>query len=212
MRWLNDAHGIQPDGQLKQIVSERRRIRAILASIPSNNATAPVLLAYCEHLGGADRDTLSSLRSTRMALRPAADLLMEAEPSMGIGLPTQKYLDQYVRRHPGQRAAVTGFVHFLKRKHGCQLELHHDRSRDQSARREACAKALMHLSMSELTSEQGRLRWIQLGLEYFHRVKVTHAQVLTAGIRSVDGRDDGWEVTLNDRVYWLPAGKARWEN
>ena len=158
------------------------RIRAILASIPANSPGAATLLAYCGLLGGADQGTLSSLRSTRMALRPAADLLLQADPSTGSGLPTQKHLDRYVRHRPGQRAAVTGFVHFLNRQQGCGLELHRDRSRDRYAQRDACAKTLMRLSKSGLATERERLRWIQLGLKFFHNIKATRAQLLSASI------------------------------
>ena len=201
MRWLNDAHGIQPDPQLREIDSERRRIRAILDAAPKGSRASQVLLAYCDRLGGFGQEALSSLRSTRMALRPAADLLLAATQN-GDELPKQTHLDHYLKQHLGQRAAVTGFVHFLNAVYACSMELRLDKARAKARRRKLLAEELMHLAASAVTPDDNLQHWIRLGLEYFHGVKVTRAQIQAVTHSSVG--KDGLEVKLNDHVYWLP--------
>lgn len=201
MHWLSDVHGIETDPQLREIDSERRRIRAILDAPPKGSRASQVLLAYCGHLGGPDQNALSSLRSTRMALRPAADLLLDAAQN-GNELPRQVHLDRYLKQHLGQRAAVTGFVHFLNAAYACSMELRLDKARAKARRHKLLAAELMHLAASAVTLDDNLQRWIQLGLEYFHGVKVTRAQIQAATHSSVG--EDGLEVKLNDHVYWLP--------
>ena len=201
MHWLSDVHGIETDPQLREIDSERRRIRSILDALQKGSRAAQVLLAYQSHLGGPDENALSSLRSTRMALRPAVDLLLAAVQN-GNEQPEQTHLDSYLRERPGQRAAVTGFVHFLNHVYACDLELQRDKARERARRRELLAKELMRLATSNLASDDNLRHWIRLGLEYFHGVKVTRAQVRAATPNSVG--DDGLEVRLNDHAYWLP--------
>jgi hypothetical protein len=201
MHWLSDVHGVETDPQLREIDSERRRIRAILDLVPKDSRAAQVLLAYCDHLGGPDQNAPSSLRSTRMALRPAADLLLDAAQN-GNELPRQVHLDHYLKQHLGQRAAVTGFVHFLNAAYACSMELRLDKARAKARRHKLLAAELMHLAASAVTLDDNLQRWIRLGLEYFHGVKMTRAQIRAATLGLVG--DDGLEVRLNDHVYWLP--------
>jgi hypothetical protein len=76
------------------------------------------------------------LHSVRLYLRAAAGLCAHAEkPALAMGAGD---LDQYLRRRPGQRASLTRFIGWLKRRHGLvTLTLPHARRPDQVAREKA---------------------------------------------------------------------------
>ncbi len=50
MRWLREAKGVESDPLAREEDSERRRIEAILKSVPQNSLAGRTLLAYREHL------------------------------------------------------------------------------------------------------------------------------------------------------------------
>jgi hypothetical protein len=92
-----------------------------MASIPSRTPAAKALAAYQDRLvKRLTADDKSTLRSVRLALRPATSLLLLADKT-GAKLPDQTTLDRYLVKAPGQKAAITGFVNFLNEQHGLAL-------------------------------------------------------------------------------------------
>lgn len=61
-----------------------------------------------------------TLRSVRLALRPAASFLLVSDPG-GVKMPDQSSLDRHLLKAPGQKAAITGFVNYLNEALGLDL-------------------------------------------------------------------------------------------
>ncbi len=105
MRWFTEAYSILPDTVAKEEDSDKRRIDAIMASVPAKTPAARVLEDYRRILTDRIASKKMKLRSVRLGLRPAASLLIATDDA-GAKLPTQKAPDQYLRKSPGQKAAV----------------------------------------------------------------------------------------------------------
>lgn len=199
MRWLKDVHGVVPDANLREEDSERRRIEAIMASVPNGTSSAKALTGYRNSLTVRVKAGKTTLRSFRMALRPAASLLLAGDES-GAKLPDQDALDRYLLEAPGQKAAVTGFVNYLCKTHGLVLEARVVKRKVRKTRRRRLEKKLMALMRLPEMGEEASIEWIMTALEYFHGVKVPKS-IAAASAYLVD---DGYNVVINDTNFWLP--------
>ena len=106
----------------------------------------------------------------RLALAPAAGLL-EAALRLGRAVPDQKTLDAYLRKVPGQRTAVSGFVAHLRDGNGAKIAV--PRRDPQAARRKR--RWMLRIELLELMRENesgaaAKRRWIVVALLYFHDV------------------------------------------
>lgn len=200
MRWLGETRGIEPDSEAREADSERRRIEALGSKIPAGSRAAKVFAGYrCTLMSkfGAGR---TSLRSIRLALRPAVSLLMAADPS-GNSLPDQRAIDRYLLSTPGQRAAVTGFVHFLSRNGAPALAVCVDCKKSQRTRRRALEREIMLMAKHPEEGEAFERRWVGAGLEYFHGVRVSRRALQEA---FVSRGSEGLRVVVNGGSYFLP--------
>ena len=204
MQWLKEAHGITPDVQMRESDSELRRIEAILASVPGGSSAGTALGKYHRMLQARLDAGDTSIRSIRLALRPAASLLLEADPG-GSKLPNQAGLLRYLHVSAGQRAAVTGFVNFMNDHYGLGLTLPDAKKQAGTARRkrlEAEMLTLMQEAASNPAGDEINKRWISLGLAYFHGLpKKVGASVADSQISITDG---GVWVEWQSMRYWLP--------
>lgn len=197
MRWLQATHGVCPDQVAREEDSELRRIMAILDSVPKQHSHAHASInGYYDNLLTKAKKGKSSLRSVRLALRPAAGVLRIALKE-GMDLPNQSVIDRYLRDTPGQKAAVTGFIHFLNRENSLGLEVHVDLKQVRKNRRRALERKIMQMVLHPGDGEVFARQWLRAGLEYFHGVTITNnrfdlAEILEDGemfIVSADGND-----------------------
>lgn len=205
MRWLYEAKRIVPDAKAREEDSERRRIEAIMASATTGTLAAHVLTAYMDRMMKRGAAGKATAHSVRLALRPAASLLLAADPS-GASLPDQAALDRYLIDAPGQKAAITGFINFLNDGHGLGLVPKVDEKRVRGARRKKLEAELMALRREGGEGDEFRQRWLSAALAYFHGIKGSELKAIRSEAILEEG--EGLVVILGDERYWVPVTKC----
>ena len=202
MSWLKEKRNIVPDVQAREEDSVRRQIDAIVASIPIGSPASKTLTDYQDRLVKRLAAGKSSLRSVRLALRPAASLLLLADKT-GAKLPDQTTLDRYLVEAPGQKAAITGFVNFLNEQHGLALVSTVNVKQVSEVRRKKLEAELIALVRNGGEGEDFRRRWLSLALAYFHGLPKGVGKTLKdQNIVVTEG--NGVTVSWNDANYWIP--------
>lgn len=202
MRWLTLTHGVAPSAPLREENSERRRVEDILASLPGGTISAGALVDYWEHLSARMQRGRTSLRSARLALGPALALLLAADAA-GVRLPDQATLDRYLRDAPGQKAAVTGFVLFLNKKHDLGLAPRVEMQRVREERRKRLEGELLALMRHPPREEQGYRQWLGLALAFFHDLPRSVGKKLD--LKQVAAQEDGLKIEWQEETYWIPS-------
>lgn len=202
MRWLKENRNIVPDVEAREADSDRRRIDAIVASIPKGTLAAKALTTYQDRLMKRVNAGKSTLRSVRLALRPAASLLLAATSDGGKML-DQVALDRYLLEAPGQMAAITGFINYLNEMHGLSLVPKVNEKLVSEVRRKKLEVELMALVREGGEGEDFRRRWLSVALAYFHGLprRVGHA---IQGEQIVDHEDGGLSIAWGGQKYWIP--------
>jgi hypothetical protein len=201
MRWLNEAMQIVPDADAREADSDRRRIAVIMASVPDSTPVAKALANYYVRLVQRVSAGNSTLRSVRLALRPAASLLQVADKS-GLSLPDQAALNRYLLAAPGQKAAITGFVNFLNEQYGLGLLSQINAQRVSNLRRKKLEAEMLTLTQEVGDDEESRRRWLSVALVYFHGLPKRIGKIVPdEQIEPVDG---GYIVAWEGQGYWIP--------
>ncbi len=208
MRWLQMTKGIEPDSIAQRQDSEQNRISAILNSVCENTVAGQVLRAYENRLRIKSSQGKLSLQSIRLALRPATNLLLAADIG-GSRLPDQTNLDAYLQKAPGQRAALSGFLSFLREAHALHLVPFVDAKRVEKLRRRKLEKEMLKLLGGDSDAITYNRNWLSAALAYFHglprKVGMTIPEVQVESDAA-----GGLSVTWNDQKYWIPDfGSAR---
>lgn len=201
MRWLKEARGIIPAPQLREDDSDLRRIEAMLASVPKGSPAGSALRAYLATLQARLEVGETSIRTIRLALRPAASLLIERDTS-GAELPDQVALVRYLHRSAGQRAAITGFVNFLNREYDLNLITPKAKKGASSEQRKKLEAELLNMIREgEVCSGMDR-RWLSVGLAYFHGLPRRVGMDISED--KVHVQDAGVVVEWHFKRFWLP--------
>lgn len=209
MRWLGETRGIEPDSEAREADSERRRIEALSSSIPAGSRAAKVFADYRRALMSKLDAGHTSIRSVRLALRPATSLLLAADPD-GNSLPDQGAIDRYLLATPGQRAAVTGFIRFLSLNGAPALVVRVDHKKAQRASRRALEREIMRMARHPEEGEAFERRWIAAGIAYFHGIRINKCDAREAIVTPGGG---GLQVQVGGESYFLPkpaAPTSRW--
>ena len=201
MRWMSESGLVVIDEIAKAEDSERRRIEVIQGRFTHGSTERMLLDGYLKMLYRRLKDEKITLKSIRMALTPAAGLLNVSTGSSHVGLPNQKSLGVYLYTKPGQRAAISGFVRYLREVCGIEIALPNVRSIEAKRRRK---KALELLTLMEHgdDSESCRKQWILVALAYFHGLSRSFGKV-TFRVEFIQ-TNDGLLITRDGLEYWLP--------
>jgi hypothetical protein len=207
MRWLRDTRGITADSRIRERDSERRRIEALLSTFPEGMANI-LLKDYGEFLlDKMARDKLK-IRSLRFALSTAAGFLRSMERD---GLPEQEDVNGYLLEKPGQRSSLSGFIHFVNKKHSLYLEVLVDYDRVERARKRRAERKMLSLmrnppgeGSSRKDYENFENDWVLAGLAYFHGVGAGTAKKEILKNTSVNA-DGSFTVGMQGRKYWVPG-------
>ncbi|NWO07075.1 MAG: hypothetical protein HLX50_15690 [Alteromonadaceae bacterium] len=196
--WLSKAQSKHVSAKAFQHAAESRQIQNLMDQLPTNSSYRILAEDYLRILEQRHAAGRTSLRSVRLALTPAIALLK----AVGHSSLSQKHLNRYLRDKPGQRAALAGFIHYLRNKHGYVMNMPPKPSL-QNQRRNIEQKLLA--IMRGLPSGKSTLSdWIRLGLMYFHDVPAQSARRTTLESTEVHS-SQGIVVNLGNRKYWLPA-------
>lgn len=202
MRWMQEVGLVVPDAEAKEEDSDQRRIADTLDKVGKDTRERAILDGYCNGLMADLKDEKTTLRSIRLAMTPAAVLLLKGR-EMGITPPDQKVLDAYLEKTPGQRAAVSGFVCYLRDRHEVEIIL----PKAKSGQAQANRKKRLEAEMLALMREGGkgnelRRQWLSVALTYFHGLPMKVGKMLVD--ESIKKDENGFVVTFKDKNYWVP--------
>lgn len=204
MRFLADKCLITVSPMLREKSIEQGRLAAILNE-PRDGWSNQLLVEYLELLKARVEQGNTDLRSVRLAARAAANLLESAQLDLGA-LPTQKTLESFWKRSPGQVAAVTGFVGHLNRRHGLELQAKPDARWLSHAKRQKAERELVAM-LNESTDEDFEGRWIVKGLAYFHDVARVSRKALIYQPHDYRGVA-GYNVFHKGETLWVPSASS----
>jgi hypothetical protein len=208
MQWMAVSAGVRVDATAKADASDERRLSKAVSSMPEGSVGRDALQRFRESLQQRCNDGSLTVRSARLAVRPALALLA-AQCVNGSSLPTQQALDTYLVQVPGQRAAMSTFIGFLKRVHGLELKLPAKRAANGNAQRKALEKQLTAFLVQKRGAVIDDPKWACLALRYFHRMTSVEAKATFA---KAERRRDGSGLVLSHagQDYWLPGGIEGW--
>jgi len=205
MRWIETVGLATPDEEAKTEDSERRRITVIQERFAHGSSERALLDSYLQMLFDRLAAGKTTLVSVRLALTPVAGLLSSfADGNKGRWLPGQQELNAYLAKKPGQRAAVSGFVRYLREVHNAEVRLPSaNRTEAKRLRRKNLEAELLTLMRDSNDGEHCRRQWISIALAYFHGLdRSIGKKALKTGFAQAH---DGLVITWNNLDYWLPA-------
>lgn len=201
MRWLAETKAVEVSVDVREDHTERLRISKMLSELPD---FWPNQLLHGYHaelrlrLDGGETD----LRSIRLAMRAAVNFLRISALAPNER-PEMKTLEAFWRSSPGQVAAVTGFVGYLNKVHGTELETRPDKRWLEKAKRDKAERELVAFLGGE--DHSGSIAvWITKALAYFHNVRRLSRKALVYRPESFKGMD-GFDVEYEGKVLWVPA-------
>lgn len=203
MRFLAQRGLVTVNEEAKQEHSDRWRIAAQLERLPAESQARQILEAYQRHLIERVRVETSTIRSVRLAMNPAASLLLEAQ-SKGRQPPRQDDLANYLANAPGQRAGVSGFVAFLRERYGAELTLPHTRDHAAKKRRQKLEAQLLVLLQSGGNGKVYARKLLGTALAYFHglpKCAVKNDRAIV--VQRLEG-ENGVTVRCYGKNYWIP--------
>lgn len=202
MRWMEVTGVVVPDMAAKADDSDRRRIAVTLDKFAKGMKARALLEGYYKTLMKNMNAGKMTLHSIRLALSPAAALLCKASEMDRIP-PNQRVLDIYLAKRPGQRAAISGFVRYLREVHGAKIALPKaNRGRALRQRRKKLEIELLQLMRAGCYSSELKKQWLSVSLAYFHGLnRRVGFQVWN---KCLSESDDGLVVVWNNESYWLP--------
>lgn len=203
IRWMAAASLVSVDPATRQADSERRTIEMLLSKFEKGGAASDMLADFHQMLLQRKAQGKTSLRSIRLCLTPAVALLSDAV-ARDVMPPTHEMLKGYLAKKPGQRAALSAFVGYLRRQHGLVLELPKCSVKTSTQLRRKQRHQLLAL-LSKPSSEPPFLeRWIALGLAYFHGLPQCVGSQISYDQVQVDA-DGGITVFWHGNSYYLPV-------
>jgi len=202
MLWLKQSYGIEVDAQLREEHSEKRRIGEMLSALPPGVA-AKSLEGYHKYLLTKLASESTSLRSVRLTLRAAVGLLMTTSSSFD-SLPTQVSLHRYLIDTPGQAAALSGYVGYLQKSEGLELDATVSPRTLGRAKRLKLENQLLDMLRDGGSGEDFDRAWIKSALMFFHDVAKANLKTLCYERQSGQGLD-GFGVDIAGQHYWVPV-------
>lgn len=204
MRWLSEIHEIHPNPTIREETSEKTRLEQMLTLYPNSTIIGQAIHGYMAKLQRRQREGKTTIRSIRLALTPAAGL-SRIVVKTGHDLPNQKLLDAYLMDHPGQKAAITGFINFLNREYKVNIKAKADPKLTRRHRRKKLEQALRAMMLDENKGAQFLWQWAPVALEYFHDVKIPK-RMLRSLLESAEYVDElGVGLMINGRAHFIPT-------
>ena len=203
MKWMQEENLVVPDKLAKQEDSDQRRIAATLDKVRKSAKEKDILDRYHKALMLDLKKEETTLRSIRLAMTPAAALLLKGREMRRMP-PDQKVLDSYLEQTPGQRAAISGFVCYLRDKHGVDIELPKASGGIEKNRRQKLEAELIQLMHEGGQGKEHHRKLFATAIAYFHGLpkRVIAGDVSENVAPSADGV--GVVLTMNGKAYWLP--------
>lgn len=197
MKWLTSTGVITIDHSKKQQDSENRNIETIIHQLDPLPVHQKIAREYEANLREKQLPKKLTLKTIRVSMRAAVSFLIQSKRIP----PTQDDLNQYLKKFPGQRAAVTGFVSYLRHTHNATLESNIHKSQQAALRERTLKRKLMQLLQVD-NPESTETAWVKIGLQYFHKMSVRRINKLD--FSQIKHQDDGLTIEVDGKELWLP--------
>ena len=168
LRWLLDTRQIVIDEALKDDLAELERIQALFNKLKES---VPCIASYYQMLQQRFDSGKTSLKSVRLALQPAIDLISSQAVT---DYPTQEQLNHYLSEKIGQMAAITGFINHLKSAYHRELGIDRKLIQQMKAKRlkKHYSQRLVELyKQAELTAAE-QMELVSVVLYSLHSIKI----------------------------------------
>jgi len=203
MKWMQDVGLVAVDDRAKAEHSDQRRVAATLNKFEAGTAQRAILDGYHDLLLTGQKEGKTTWRSVRLAMTPAAALMLHAGIKE-VCPPDQNALDTYLHKTPGQRAAVSGFVRYLRDSHKVKISsLTPANGQAKKAKKKRLGDELLLLLANNDQSQAGRLKMLAVAMAYFHGV--AQKTITDVIFKSTIPFAGGVNVNVNSKTYWLPS-------
>ncbi|OFD15249.1 hypothetical protein A1D04_01310 [Acinetobacter baumannii] len=202
MQWLEEVHDIRIDMDNKKSCSERDQMEKLVQRILQPSLAYDVVLEYKNKLEEKIKRGETSIRSARLAVKPAVALMLSMEGE-SAQLPNLEHVKAYLAEYSGQAAALTGFINFLNENYGASIDYLKLKKSDflKTKQKKKLEMELIALTQTDLNDSELILSWVRNGLRYFHQLPYIDAlKIKTEMITEIE---DGFTVVLNGQYYWL---------
>lgn len=202
LRWLTDTKQVAIDNDLKQQISESERIANLLNKLGEN--TPAVIEQYYAYLIERQNRKGTALKSVRLCLQPAVDIYQQFN-IQGAHTPSQEQITTYLTRKSGQANNLSAFIVFLRERY--QVELNGKPPQESeliNIKKKEAEKGLMDLMKKpKPLSQQDQLKWLKLGMIYFHGVNSNLKESLISSLKK-DENNKMYILVYNQQQYFIP--------
>ena len=203
MHWLEASGLVSVDPAVKKEAALLGQIELVTMRLAGHPAARTILETYRTALMARHASGDLALGSVKTTLMAAAGLLGAAAPR-GLTVPDQATLDDYVAAQPGQQAAVSGVVRYLREAHEGELVLLPARDpRTRRRRRQKLERDADRLVDERAAGSDVGRRWYAIALELYHDLPPGRARRLavTTTVIAVDG---GCDLDDDGAAYFIP--------
>ncbi len=154
----------------KSEIGNLNTIDRLIKKISINSALRPYIDGYYKIMQDQYNSGKTSARSFRLAITPAVSML-ELGLSQRKIQPDNELIKQYLWLHYGQRAAITGFINYLKRSK-LNIEIPPLDSFRFIKPKESKIRLKQQLIQNLRQINADRSTYIKVGIQYFHNIKI----------------------------------------
>lgn len=168
LRWLLDTNQVVVDESLKADLAELGRIQALFNKLKE---TVPCIATYYQKLQRRYNNGKTSLKSVRLALQPAIDLISS---NCIMDYPTQDQLNHYLVAKSGQIASITGFINHLKLDYNREIDIDHKLVQQMKSKqlKKHCFQRLVELYKKSDLTEYEKMELIHVALCSLHGIEI----------------------------------------
>lgn len=202
-RWvqIRGSFSLSPEDKVDS--AELRRVSQMLLAVPSGTLASQLLQEFFAELQVKVSQGDLKLRSARMAMRPAVSLLYHSSQTWQ-SMPDQSALNKLLHDSPGQKAACSTFLGFLRRNHGLNLIVSPTLHRTKNDARRRLGEYLAKVGTSAQRDASFDREWQLTCLRYFHHLsKLQAVSILKDSAKS--SVRDGQEITKDGKTWWIPS-------
>ncbi|MDT0139087.1 hypothetical protein [Acidovorax sp. PRC11] len=202
VRWVQNCGAVTINAEEKEAAAELGRSQALVASVLPGTLARRLLDEFYSVLQAKVSAGQIKPKSMRLSLRPARSLLEHADAGWQR-MPDHRAVEKLLEVTPGQRAALSAFLGFLRSKHGVELSALQGASYRRIKPRDALGKQLAALAKEQPRPADFEHRWLHMALAYFHeRSRAQAKSLLKCG--ALEEMDTGYELVVEGEKYWLP--------
>ena len=116
-------------------------------------------------------------------------------------------IDGFLRQTPGERAALSGFVKYLREKHGVEMTLpSHNSHRVRRERRKKLEAEMLALMREDGTDRARKQRWLCVAFVYFHDLPLKTGQNVSD--KDITAGENSMTIRIGGGSHWIPCPNA----